>query len=172
MLELLNENKEWIFSGIGIAILSAIFGIAKHKSGFKLTFHFYKLLFIATVLTLGCDYIFNYDGDWRLRLFIFGLMILLVYNADLLISYIKRRNSVKKAVRMLSMEDCEYVVRCYECDEYFKFEGSDSKYIEFSIKWDNVLHIPMSKMVEMLRTPYKIYAYSYAYKLAKKDYKK
>lgn len=36
MFEWISHNKEWLFSGIGVAFLTAIIGIAKSKSGFKL----------------------------------------------------------------------------------------------------------------------------------------
>ena len=75
MLEWIAENKDWIFSGIGVTVVASVFGIIKSKAGFKLTYRFFATLFVAVILALGIDYFFNYDGDFRLRLFIFVLTV-------------------------------------------------------------------------------------------------
>lgn len=49
MLEWIAENKDWIFSGIGVTVVASVFGIIKSKAGFKLTYHFFATLFVAVI---------------------------------------------------------------------------------------------------------------------------
>ncbi|MCL2722329.1 MAG: hypothetical protein FWD47_13450 [Treponema sp.] len=170
------ENKEWIFSGVGVAIILAILGISQHrarKNGevkFKLTPRFYIVLFIGIVLGFGADYYFNLNEDWRLRFFIFGITILLSFASNSLVCKIKTKVAVYKSVRSLSEDDCKYVVNCQDNNEYFTFTGGGEK-IEFDIKWDKILYVPTGKMVQLYE-PYKICVYNYAYRLAKKRLRK
>lgn len=166
MLNWIYENIEWFFSGLGISMLTLVFGVAKKQVGFKLTFHFYMLLFVGIVFDFGADYFFNFSGDWRLRIFIFGLVILATFIIGKFISHIKQMHKVRKAVSRLTTKDCDYVLNCYQHDEYFYFE-LNGDYFKFEAKWENVLHVPRGTRV-IINEPYKTCVYEYAYKLAKK----
>ena len=159
------ENKEWIFSGIGVVLLTSLLGLWKSKSEYKATPLFYEILFVGVVLAFGIDYLFNPDGDWRLGVFIFGTTIVITFICEQMLHRIMRIFSIRKRVNDLSLEDCKYVVKCYEGNEYFVFNFTNQ--FEFQEKWDKVLYIPRGQRV-VLHEPYKIYTDKYAYKLAKK----
>ncbi len=168
MIEWIVKNKEWIFSGIGVSVLAYLLGSAKKKSGFKLTFQFYAILFVGVVLAFGVDYFLNFSGDSRLRVFLFGTTIIFTFWADKFIQFIKRISAVRASVKKLSIKDCEYVVKCHQKTEYFYFDFTN--YSEFQSKWSNILYIPTGKQI-VLHEPYKICVYEYAYKLARKRIK-
>ena len=176
IIRFISENREWIFSGIGVAIILAILGISQHRArkngeaGFKLTSRFYIILFIGIVLGFGADYYLNSSEDWRLRFFIFGVTILLSFATYSIACKIKTKIEVYKSVSSLSEDECKYVVHCQENNEYFIFTMGGEK-IEFDIKWDNVLHVPTGERV-FLHEPYKICVYKYAYMLVKKRLRK
>lgn len=165
MIEWIIENKDWIFSGIGVLILTSLFELGKSKAGYKATPLFYIILFIGVVLAFGIDYLFNFGGDWRLRIFIFGATIIITFICEQVLHRIMRTFSIRRRVNDLSLEDCKYVVKCYEGNEYFVFDFTNQ--FEFEEKWDKVLYIPRGQRV-LLHEPYKICANKYAYRLVKK----
>ena len=138
--------------------------------GFTLLPRFFVLLFIALTIGVGVDYFINRDGDWRLRFFVFGLTIIMTFIVYHIANQLKTRQRVRKAVNRLSLEDCEYVLKCHDEDMYFAFKlgGEDA---EFQIKWKNVLYVPTGKVIAV-RTPYKICVYEYAYDVAKRRLRK
>ena len=140
MLEWIAENKDWIFSGIGVTVVASVFGIIKSKAGFKLTYHFFATLFVAVILALGIDYFFNYDGDFRLRLFIFGLTVICTFMVESRIHILKQKIEIRKAVNELSLDDCEYVVQCHRGTETFKFDFESVS--SLPSKFDNILYVP------------------------------
>ncbi|MCL2378483.1 MAG: hypothetical protein FWC77_05075 [Defluviitaleaceae bacterium] len=166
MVEWIYENRSWIFSGVGAAILGLILRKAKGKAEFELTFRFYALLFTATIAAFGFDYLFNYSEDWRLRVFIFGTVIIATFVAHTCISHLRRRYAKARIINRLSIDDCAYVIKCYEEDVYFRFESLGDG-IGFDSKWEGVLLVPRGRYVE-LYSSYKIVACRYAYKLAKR----
>lgn len=165
MVEWISDNKDWIFSGIGVAFLTAIAGIAKSKAGFKLTFNFYALVFIAFVIWVGLDYFLNFDGDYRLRIFLLGLTIIFTFLFDRAIQTAKNYARVRNAVNELSVADCEYVIKCYQGEEYFYFDLTN--HIAFQEKWDSILYVPTGPKV-VLHEPYKICVNRLAFKLVKR----
>lgn len=142
----------------------------RKMAGFKLTFEFYKRLFIGIVLGFGADYIFNYTGEWRLRIFIFGVSIIVVFFCYKTIRKIKYNYYQKQAVNELSNEECEYVLRCNKGEEYFSIEDT-SDYCSFETKWNYILSIPHGKMIEMY-VPYRIKTDRRAVRLIKKRLKR
>lgn len=165
MIEWIIENKEWIFSGIGVLVLTSLFEFGKSKAGYKATPLFYIILFVGIVLAFGFDYLFNFDGDWRLRVFIFGATIIITFICEQIIHRIMRIFAIQRKVNDLLLEDCEYVVKCYEGNEYFVFDFTNQ--FEFKARWENLLYVPAGQRI-VLHEPYKIFADKYAYKLAKK----
>ncbi len=165
MVEWIIDNKDWVFSGIGVAFLTFLFEREKNKAGYKATPLFYTILFDGIVLALGIDYFFNFGGDWRLRLFILGISIIITFISEQAIHRIMHIFSVWRKANELSLEDCEYVIKCYEGNEYFVFNFTNK--FEFEAKWDKVLYIPIGQRI-VLHKPYKICADKYAYKLVKK----
>lgn len=158
------ENKDWIFSGIGATILTLIFGRVKQKAGFKFTYQFYALLFMGIVLFFGVDYFINFNGDWRLRIFLFGITIIVTFLIDYIVRKLKRIFAVKRSVKRLSLEDCKYVIDCYKLDKFVSFVNFTHP---LDGKWDNILYLRTGSKI-VLEEPYKVYVYEYAYKLARK----
>ena len=169
MLEWIAENKDWIFSGIGVTVVASVFGIIKSKAGFKLTYHFFATLFVAVILSLGFDYFFNYDGDFRLRLFIFGLTVICTFMVESRIHILKQKIEIRKAVNELSLDDCEYVVQCHRGTETFKFDFESVS--SLPSKFDNIRYVPTGEKI-IINKPYEICVYKYAYKLVKRRMKK
>lgn len=169
MFEWIAENKDWIFSGIGVTVVASVFGIIKRKAGFKLTYHFFATLFVAVILGLGIDYFFNYDGDFRLRLFIFGLTVICTFIVESRIHILKQKIEIRKAVNELSLDDCEYVVQCHRGTETFKFDFESVS--SLPSKFDNILYVPTGEKI-IINKPYEICVYKYAYKLVKRRMKK
>lgn len=165
MIEWIIENKEWIFSGIGVLVLTSLFEFGKSKAGYKVTPFFYIILFVGIVLAFGFDYLFNFDADWRLRIFIFGSIIILTFICEKMIHRITHIFAIRKKVNDLLLEDCKYVVKCYEGNEHFVFDFTN--HFEFEAKWGKALYVPTGQRI-VLHEPYKVFADKYAYKLAKK----
>lgn len=168
-MQWLSDNREWVFSGIGATVIAAIFGIIKSKTGFKLTHRFYILAFLSVVLFLGVDYFVNYEGDLRLRFFIFGIAVILTFSSEWAIHHIIQKHKVRKAVKELSLEDCKYVLKCHSGTEIFKFDFHSVS--SLPSKFDNILYIPTGDRI-IINKPYEICVYKYAYKVAKKRIKK
>lgn len=165
MVNWIAENKDWLFSGLGVAVLTIIFETAKRKAGFKLTYQFYALLFVGVVLSFGVDYFVNFHGDWRLRIFLFGITIIATFLIDFIIQKLKQILTVKRAVKCLSIEDCKHVIDCYKTDIFVSF-NMDLTY-PLDGKWDKILYLRTGSKIA-LGEPYKVYVYEYAYKLARK----
>ena len=151
-------------------IFNALSNILSKLIGFKLMPAFYILLFVSITITAGADYLIDCEDDWRLRIFIFGVTTLATFITYRFFSNTKdwfaTRRRVRKAVDKLSVEDCNYVLRCYSQDEYFTFDVGGGK-IEFNMKWGDILYVPTGSRI-FLREPYKICVNEYAYKLVKK----
>ena len=168
MFEWISHNKEWLFSGIGGAFLTAIIGIAKSKSGFKLTFNFYALLFIAFVVWIGLDYFLNFSGDFRLRIFLFGIAVIGTFILDRCFVHFKQYKNTRKAVNNLTLQDCQYVLQCHNGTECIEIDFTN--YPEFQTKWAYILYVPTGSKIA-LHEPYRIYVYEQAYKLVRKKLK-
>jgi len=143
--------------------------LVKSMADFKLTFHFFRLLFISIIVFLGIDYFLNYDRDWRLSAFIFGITFILVHLFWRFAFHLYLRNLTNKSVKRLSLDDCEYVVLCKEKERYLEMDLHS--FPNFQAKWANVLYVPTGKVVS-LNESYKICVHEYAYKLAKRRLKK
>lgn len=165
MIEWISNNKDWIFSGIGVVFLTTIVGIAKRKANFKLKFNFYVLVFIAFTIWIGLDYFLNFDGDYRLKIFLFGLTIIFTFLSDIAIQKAKRFVQVRNAVNKLSLSDCEYVIKCYQGTEYFYFDLTN--HMAFKEKWKHILYIPTGSQIALYE-PYKICVNNLAYKFVKR----
>ena len=151
-------------------IINALSNILSKFIGFKLTPSFYVVLLVSITIVAGVDYLINCEDDWRLRIFIFGFITLATFITYRFFYQTKdkfaSKRRVKKAVNKLSLEDCNYVLRCYSQDEYFTFDVGGEK-IEFNIKWGDILYVPTGSRI-FLHKPYKICVYEYAYELVKK----
>ncbi len=162
------ENKDWLFSGVGISIFVFLINKTKKTASFQLGHVFYVLLFISGVIWLGLDYFLNFNEDWRLRLFIFGCTIIVVFAMYFLFPYISSFFDVKKAVQSLSLHDCEYVLDCDNKAKYVVFDFDMLHPLE--PKWHNILYVPTGEQIS-LGTKYRIHVYSHALKLVKRKLK-
>lgn len=165
-MEWILENKDWLFSGIGCTVITIIFSVASNIAGFKLTHRFYILMFISIILTVGLDYLFNNNKDWRVMFFIFGITTIILFLLEHCIVNIKAKLYIKQAIKKLSLEDCEYIVKCYEeGNEYVIYKVNQPD--PLPVKWNNILYTENSDYV-IMNHPYQICVYTYAYRLAKK----
>ena len=139
-------------------------------AGFKLKYGFYKRLFIGVVLGFGADYFFNTENEWRLRIFTFGVSIIVVFSIFRIITMMKYYHSQKLAVDRLSTEDCEYVIKCDLGEEFYSFKNL-ADYHSFDTKWNYILSIPHGNVIEFF-SAYRIYANNRAVRLIKRKKKK
>ncbi len=165
MINWMIENKEWLFSGIGVTILAAIMTKAKKKTEFELTSGSWIILFISITLTCGVDYFINQHQDWRLRFFIFGIISLALFVIEIFKWFIIRKYNVKQAVKELSLEDCRHVVKCYQGNEYVTYHLKAEN--PLPAKWNNILYVDTGAML-MMEHPYQVCVYKDAYILVKK----
>jgi len=133
---------------------------------FRLKFNFFIVLVIALVVGVGLDYFLSHSEDVRVRLFIYGVSLILIFVLHK--SYhtarqkAKRRIHTQRAVKTLTFDECKYVMKCQTDIECLTLEFN--LYASFQEKWKHVLFIPHSKHYE-LTAPYQIFVYPLAYKL-------
>ena len=159
------ENKEWLFSGIGTTILGFLFGSIKRTSSFRLTHNFYIVLLFGLLVSFGIDCLFLRQAYWSLRVFLYGLIIVMAFLLYKIIGDIQIKIRVKESVKRLTIEECFYVEKCYNEEEYanYSLKGADP----IPKKLENILYLQVGDPL-ILNKPYQICVYQYAYKLVKK----
>ena len=173
-MEWILNNKEWLFSGIGVVLITTILNfIPKRDSDYKLNYKFFVNLIAGIIVGSICDYHINPNKDFRLSIatylisiiVLFIVVIVIVMIANSIITRVKTHISVKG----LTLEDCRYVVMCKETNQYFQMDWTN--YAEFEHKWNNILYIKHGSKILMYQK-YRIFIKPLAWKLIKKRLKK
>lgn len=166
------ENKEWLFSGVGIAIISALFNCfigAKWKSKYKLNYKFVINLILAFVAASIIDYKLNINKEIRFSIMIYLITIVSVFALIIIfenvLNCIKRKIKTAIAVSKLTDDDCRYVLQCNDAEQYFKLGWTN--YADFEEKWKHILYINMGRRA-LINGRYIIHVNKYALKLINK----
>ena len=166
------NNKEWLFDGIGVLILTTICNLI-FKKEYKINYKFFINLIAGIIVGRICDYRINLTKDIKLSVAIylgsivasFTIIMVLVMITKNIITRVKTHNAVKN----LTLEDCRYVVMCKETNQYFEMDWTN--YAEFEHKWNNILYIQYGSKILMYHK-YRIFVKPLAWKLIKKKLKK
>lgn len=134
-MEWIINNKEWLFSGVGIAIISALFNCfigAKWKLNYKFVINLILAIVVASML----DYKLNINKEIRYSIMLYLITIVSVFViiiiVESLLNHIKRKVKTKIAVSKLTDDDCRYVLHCNDVEQYFKLGWTN--YADFEEK--------------------------------------
>lgn len=168
------ENKEWLFSGIGVILISSLLNtIIKKNEKYKWNYRFFINLIIGIIIGYIVDYRFNTDNDLRVSVKIYILSILITFIIIIILSYVIAaiigRIKTKIAIKKLSINDCYYVIECEKIPQYF--EVTFTSYPEFEHKWNNILYLKLGSKVE-INGKYRIFVKPLALKLVEKKLKR
>lgn len=165
MMKWFFDNMDWLFSGIGTTILGFLFGSIKRTSSFRLTHNFYIVLLFGLLASFGIDCLFLRQAYWSLRVFLYGLIIVMAFLLYKIIEDIQIKFKVKESVKRLTIEECFYVEKCYNEEVYTEYSVKGKDPIPY--KMENILYVPTGDRI-IINKPYQICVYQYAYKLVKK----
>ena len=162
------DNKEWLFSGIGIAIVSALFNcIVENK--LKLNYKFFINLIFALIVASILDYKLNTNREIRYSIVLYLITMVSVFAiiiiGENILNHIKHKIQTRIAVCKLTDEECRYVLQCNDTEQYFRLGWTN--YADFEEKWNYILYINIGHRAFINRR-YQIHVYKYALSLINK----
>lgn len=161
-------TNEILIPVIGAIITSLIKPLVDKSSKYEINYSFFVNLVFGIVIAASLDYKININGDIRLSIKIYTISIvctfILIVVLNVLFDFIFRRIKVIIKVHQLTIDECEYVIKCRETKQYLKVEFNT--YPEFTHQWDGILYLKYGRMIA-INEEYRIFVNSYALKKVK-----
>ena len=155
-----------IFIPIIVAIITSVIGT---PSKYKINYRFFVNLIIGIVIASILNKQNNIKDDIELSVKIYAMSIvctfLLMIILNALFDFILKRIRINIKVHQLTIDECEYVVKCKETKQYF--EVRFNTYPEFIHQWEGILYLEYGSKIAV-NEDYRIFVNPYALKRVRK----